>query len=129
MRGNYPLTRVKMHRVLLELLAHDEVKLRYKFMATREGFVDWDDIMPPTNITIFIDANTDPSNHVSAVLHELLHVALYPCWVGRLSDDYLEVGMLAFEADMYQYVKRSPSRLAKWNTLIEEKLKGDADGV
>ena len=122
MRGNYPLTRVKMHRVLLELLAHDEVRLTYKGMVKREGFADWDDIMPPTNITLLVDANTNPTSHLSAVLHELLHIALYPCFVGRLHDDYLEVSVLAFETDMYQYVKRSPARLAKWNALIEKKL-------
>lgn len=122
MRGNYPLTRPKMHRALLQLLAHDEVRLTYKGMVKREGFADWDDIMPPTNITILVDANTNPLDHVSAVIHELLHVTLYPSFVGRLADDYLEVAVLAFERDMWAYVKRSPARLAKWYELIQRKL-------
>lgn len=126
MRGNYPLTRTKMHAALLQLLAHDEVRVTYKGMLKREGFVDWDDIMPPTNITILVDANTDPLNHVSAVIHELLHVTLYPCWLGRLSEDYLEVGVLAYERDMYEWVKKSPARLAKWNALIAKKLNPEA---
>lgn len=123
MRGNYPLTRPKLHRVLLDLLRHDEVRLRYKAMRKNEGFVDWDDIMPPTNITIDVDANTNPTAHLSAVVHELLHVAFYPMLVGRMSDEFSEVGILAYERDMYAYIQRSPSRVAKWTAAIEAKLK------
>ena len=127
MRGNYPLTRPRLHAVLLELLEHGEVRLRYRAMSDNEGFVDWDDIMPPTNITIDVDANTNPTAHVSAVVHELLHVALYPMFCGRMSDDYAEVAVLAYERDMFEYIRKSPARMARWMATIEVKLSNKGD--
>ena len=123
MRGNYPLTRDKTHRVLLEILAHQETTLVYKHMVKNEGRIDWDDISPPTNIVIKIDANENPLDHVSAVIHELMHIVLYPIHIGRFSDDYREIGVLAYEKDMYEHVKRSKRRLSRWVDLIAEKLK------
>lgn len=122
MRGNYPLTRVSLHRVCLDLLAHHEATLSYRHSPNNEGFVDWDEVVPISCIHLFIDANTSPLDHISAVLHELLHVVLCNCFIGRMSDEYQEVAILAYERDLYDYIKRSPARLKKWQTLIRSKL-------
>lgn len=122
MRGNYPLTRAKLHAAALQLLGHPECRLIYGPLATTYGRADWDDIMPPTNIVIRIDANADPLGHLGVVVHELLHILLYPCFVGRLTEDYLEVAILAYEADLAAYINASPRRRALWEALIARKL-------
>ena len=98
-------------------------------MPENEGFIVWDDIMPPTNITISVDANENPTDHISTVLHELLHVTLFPLYIGRMVDDYAEVMVLAYEKDMYAYVKKSKDRLARWNDIIGGKLAEAKDGT
>lgn len=91
-------------------------------MVKNEGHIEYDDLTPPTNIQIKIDANTAPLNHMSAVIHELLHVVSDSLHAGRLADDLKEVLVLSLERHMYEYVKSSKTRLAKWNSLIERKL-------
>lgn len=92
-------------------------------MLTTAGTVLWDDIFPPTNIRIKIDAND--GEHVKKVVHELLHVMLYDLWVGRLDATLDEVLIDAMTTDMYLYVNKSKTRLALWLDLIDEKLKED----
>jgi hypothetical protein len=92
-------------------------------MTEARGRVVWDTVLPPRDISITIDANDDPLQHISTVIHELFHVVLYVAFFGWFSDDYEEVAILAYERDMYEYVKNSPQRLAKWTALIECKLR------
>lgn len=103
-------------------------------MRAQQGHSDWDDLPPPTNINMRVDANQDPGKHVSVVIHELLHIIFSTMFIGFVADEVEEVMVLALEADMYDYVKRSKSRTAKWHSLIEQKLaaatagKGSHDG-
>lgn len=96
-------------------------------MVHNEGHIVWDDISPPTNLNIKIDANENPTQHLSAVIHELLHVILCPMFVGRMAMDYQEIAVLAYETDMYAYITKSPARLAKWNDLIGQKRQPEKD--
>lgn len=91
-------------------------------MTENAGLAVWDDICPPTNIQISIDANS--GDHTSSVIHELLHIILYPCYVGRLDDELIEVQILGMEQFMYNYVKKSPKRVSTWSGLIQKKLLG-----
>lgn len=122
MRGNYPLTRKKLHAALIELLEHPEVRLRYSTMTAQQGHSLWDDITPPTNIVLRVDANRAPLDHLSTVIHELAHVVLRTMFVGFVADDLEEVMVLAIERDLYDYVKRSRQRLERWNEAIKSKL-------
>lgn len=122
MKGSYPLTRVKLHRVLLEFLSHPEVHLEYRHLTENRGRVTWDPIFPPTNMHIRIDANDDPLKHVSTVVHELTHVLFRPMFAGFMDDDLEEKMILGLEASLYSDIEKSPKRLAQWNKLIERKL-------
>lgn len=122
MRGTYPLSRVKLHRVLLELLKHPEVKLRYTNMVTQQGHSLWNPIGPPTDILIRVNANRNPVHHITTVVHELIHVVLYTMFIGLVEEDLEEVMVLALEADIYAYINKSKTRLARWNSIIAEKL-------
>ena len=129
MTGKYPLSRAKAHKVLLEFLAHPQVHLTYKPMPKHRGRVIWDTVLPPRDIWITVDANDNPLKHISTVIHELFHTVLYMAFFGWFTDDYEEVGILAYEQDMFSYVEKSPERLAKWTVLIAEKLKeNEANG-
>ena len=126
MKGNYPLSRAKLHRALLELLQHPEVHLTYQPLKWG-GKCDWDDISPPTNIRIKIDANGGEA--VRFVIHELLHVILAPIFVGRLDETLEEVTVVAFDTYMWAYVEKSPERHARWARLIKKKLDEDLKPV
>ena len=122
MKGKYPLTRVKLNSLLLHLLSHPEVTLAYRKLKCNEAEVGWLDVMPPTKIIVWVDANSNPLDHISSVIHELLHVVLYPMYIGRLTDDYAEVMILAYEADLYKYVKSTKGVVNKWTSAINAKL-------
>ena len=82
----------------------------------QDAQVNWDDVFPPTNIHVALDANSgDP---VKLLIHELLHVVLYDMFVGRLDETLEEVIIVAYEKYIYDYVQAKPSRLAKWNRLV-----------
>jgi hypothetical protein len=123
-KGTYPLNTTKLHRVLLELLRHPEVHLTYEHMTAQQGHNLWDEIMPPTNLRIRVDANqqTGVLDHLGTVVHELLHVVVYPMSLGRLSDDLDEVLALALDAYMIAYIRKSPKRLSIWTEAINQKL-------
>src|SRR5678809_263464 len=97
--GNYPLNLQKLHRLCLELLQHPEVTLRYTHMTAQQGHCEWDDLFPPTNIEIKVDANQqiDGIDHIGTTVHELPHVLLMPMCLGWLSDDLEEHVILAMD--------------------------------
>lgn len=85
--------------------------------------MEWDEVFPPTNIRIKVDANN--GDHVSSVIHELLHVVFYDMLYGRLDAKLDEVVILALERDTYEYVKKVPGRYLIWDQLINRKLSED----
>lgn len=98
------------------------MRLKYTNMVSQQGHSLWDDITPPTNIAIRIDANRNPVDHVTTVVHELIHIVFHTMFVGFVAEDLEEVMVLGLEVDMYNYIKKSPARLAKWNSIIATKL-------
>mgnify|MGYP006266383227 CR=1 FL=1 len=80
----------------------------------------WDELFPPTNIRIKVDANA--GQHISSVVHELLHVILYEMFLGRLGATLEEVCVVSLESYLSGYINKSPERVAKWTRLIESKL-------
>lgn len=93
-------------------------------MTAQQGLSLWDEIAPPTNIVIKVDANqqTGTMDHVSTVVHELLHVVLITMFIGMFDDALEEVCILALDADMMAYIRRSPRRLHLWEEAINSKL-------
>lgn len=75
---------------------------------------------PPYEVEIKIDANHQPIVHY--IIHELLHVVYSPFLTGIMDDSLEEAVIVGLDAYMFNYVKASRSRLAKWNALIEKKL-------
>jgi len=67
-----------------------------------------------------VDANNTPVVHY--VIHELLHVILSELVLGKFDDSLEEVMIVALDTHIFEFVSKSKSRLAKWNTLIERKL-------
>lgn len=115
--------------MLLELLAHPEVTLRFRPSPAYGGEVDWREVYPPTCIKIKIDANG--GDQIEFVIHELLHVVLHPLVIGRVDSTLEELWIVALAGYMAAFVKRSPERLAKWEKLIRAKLAESdaADGL
>jgi hypothetical protein len=93
-------------------------------MTAQQGHNLWNEIMPPTDIKIRVDANQQTGNvdHIGTVVHELLHVVVYPMSLGRLCDDLDEVMTLALDAHMVAYIRKSPKRVAAWTEAINQKL-------
>jgi len=93
-------------------------------MVAQQGFNHWDEIHPPTNIRIKVDANqqTGVLDHISTVVHELIHTVILPVLLGWFTDDLEEVIVLALDATMLEYIRKSPARLSKWTELINTKL-------
>ncbi len=110
--------------MLLELLRHPEVHLTYQMMTGQQGHCLWDWVGPPTNIRIRVDANqqTGAIDHIGTVVHELLHLIVFPMSLGRFSDDLDEVLVLALDAHMVTYIRKSPRRLQLWTEAINQKL-------
>ena len=105
------------------------MNLRYQKLVDKAGQVVFDELGPPTNIQIHVDANDDPTNHISTVVHELLHVILFTMFIGFVDDTIEEIMIVALEAELYKYIKRSKSRLTLWNDLISRKLVEAPDGT
>jgi len=119
MKGKYPLTRARLHRALLDLLMHKEVHLTYTPLKYG-GHCEWDEVFPPTNIRIRVDANS--GDDIKFVIHELLHVIFHPIFVGRVDDTLEEVCIIALDTYMHEYVDKSPERLTHWRRLVTKKL-------
>lgn len=87
---------------------------------SQDAHIQWDDVFPPTNIRIAIDANAgDP---VKLALHELLHLVLYDMHVGRLDETLEEVMIIAYENYIYAYIEASPKRKAEWVRVITKRI-------
>ena len=98
--------------------------VRFKHMTAQTGLSDWDDVVPPTNIIITVNANdqTGVADHVAVVIHELLHVMFMPMCLGWLTEEMEEVVILALDAHMSKYVTESPTRLHLWEKEIAKKI-------
>mgnify|MGYP006992522021 CR=1 FL=1 len=105
---------------LFRLLKHPEVKLEYGPLTHHVAQAIWEEALPPTNIRLKVDANQD--NHLSSVIHELLHIAFCGMFTGYIDDDLEEVCVSALEKYVYEYIAASPQRESRWNRLIESKL-------
>ncbi len=94
-------------------------------MTAQQGLSNWHDVHPPTNIDIGVDANqqTGALDHISTVVHELLHVVFLPMCLGWLTDEMEEIVILALDADITAYIRKSPKRLHVWEEAIAAKLK------
>jgi hypothetical protein len=94
-------------------------------MIKTQGRADWDDICPPTNIRIKVDANqqTGEIDHIGTVVHELIHIIVMPSVLGWYDEALEEVIVLAMDAHMIAYIRKSPKRLHEWTETINEKLK------
>ena len=108
-----------MNRALLDLLRHDETHLVYGPLKIA-GRVTWDQLLPPTNIQIKIDANA--GEHASYALHELLHVLLHVLFGIFFDDNLEEVCIIALSDYMYTYIKADPKRYMQWTSLIDHKI-------
>ena len=127
MKGKYPLNRAKLHRALLELLNSPQVTLRQTTMRAHAGHTAWDDIHPPSNIKIRVDANSgDP---IEITIHELIHVVVYPMTLGHVDNTLDEVIVDALTSYVFAYVQKNPARMREWTTLIKRKLKESDDTV
>ena len=99
--------------------------LTFGQMTAQQGLSLWDEIAPPTNIVLKVDANqqTGTMDHISTVVHELLHVIMITMFIGFVDEKLEEVGILAYDAHIMQYIRRSPKRLHLWEEAINDKLK------
>ena len=89
--------------------------------APYAGHIIYDpDHWPPFTAKIRIDANNQPI--VRFVIHELMHFMFSTLFAGYMDDTLDEVCIVALDNYLYEYVKKSKTRLGKWNTLIEKKL-------
>lgn len=101
--------------------------LRQTAMRAQAGHSDWDDVYPPSNIKIRVDANGgDP---VEITIHELIHVVFHPMTLGHVDDTLDEVIVDAMTHYIFAYVQKSPARLKQWTVLIKKKLKESDDSV
>jgi hypothetical protein len=97
-------------------------------MTKYGGDVDWDPILPPTNIKIVVDANAE-TDLIRFVIHELIHITMCGMFVGWVDDQLEEACMLGMEELVYAHVKKSPERERQWRAVLEAKFaeatKGD----
>jgi hypothetical protein len=116
-----PWSRPRLHQHLYDLLNRPtttvtaRTKLR-GFMAD----VVFDTRWPPQNVKIEIDMNNAEPIHT--IIHELLHVVLSETVCGKFDSSLEEVVILSLDEYIYNWVKASPKRLAKWQKLLEAKL-------
>lgn len=78
--------------------------------------MDWEKGRHPTAVEIQVDIDKDGA--IRCVIHELLHVVLAD-ELGWASGEVEEVIVLALETELYEYVKKSPRRLAGWRKAID----------
>jgi hypothetical protein len=104
---------------MLEFLQHPEVHLTYGPLKTAAK-VEWDNILPPTNVRIKIDANCGDT--VNYLIHEIIHILFHGMFLGWVDGKLEEAAVVGLDQYMYEYVKRSPVRFARWNDTISTKL-------
>lgn len=89
----------------------------------REGWmgnVDFSDKFPPAKIEIDLDLNAlEP---IGIVIHELIHVVMSELVLGKFDESLEEVIVLGLDKYIYDWVKASPARKRKWQTLLDKKL-------
>ncbi len=125
MKGKFPLSKAKLNAALLQMLLHPEVHLTYQHQTAQQGMNVWDEIHPPTNLRVKVDANqqTGVVDHIGTVVHELIHVVVMPMCLGWFTEDLEEAIVCALDAQMMTYIRRSPTRLHAWTEAINTKLK------
>jgi hypothetical protein len=98
-------------------------------MSAQQGLSTWDEIAPPTRIKIKVDANqqTGAMDHIGTVVHELLHIVLITLFIGFFDASLEEVCILALDANMMEYIRKSPRRLHLWEETINAKLQAVQD--
>lgn len=84
------------------------------------GSCDFDDFFPPRYIKIEVDANAGDT--IPTVLHELIHVIFSEIIWGKFDPTLEEVWIMAYETYMWEFIKVSPARLKKWNSIIDRKI-------
>lgn len=109
----------------MKLLVLDRTTVESGTLIKSGATVEFDDSGRLEYIRIKIDANTgDP---VEYVIHELLHVVFHEVLLWKVDETIEEIFILALDEQMYDFVKSSKQRLAKWNALINEKLNEDVE--
>ena len=120
-KARKPWGKVNLHRQLLLLLDRPTTTLKFGTKVNGIGAdCDFDDYFPPRWIKITVDANNN--DNVRFVIHELLHVMLSELVLGKFDQTLEEVLVLSLDTYMWNFVKSSKVRLAKWEALIQKKL-------
>lgn len=120
-RVRKPWSTQSLHRHLLNLLDRPTTQLHARALrGDVAANVDFDDYFPPAYVKINVDLNNP--DRVQYVIHELKHVVLSELVWGKFDETLEEVITVALDTHMYEYVKRSKARLARWEKLIEQKL-------
>ena len=119
-------TRPVIHRQLLLFLERPGTSL--VLGSVRNGYaghVTFADYPPYDKIEIRIDANNHGEEQpiTLMVLHELLHVMFMEMFRCQVDGTVEEALVLGLEKMVWEYIKASPTRQAKWDRLIVKKLK------
>lgn len=69
---------------------------------------------------IEVDANNQ--NVSQFVMHELTHVIISELILGKFDPTLEEAFLLGLETFMWDFISKSPARVAKWDKLIQKKL-------
>jgi hypothetical protein len=101
------------------MLQSKKVTLRFQPLDGIIARVTWDHTEPPSNIVVLVDDAKD--GKIRCVVHELLHVELRNQFDG-LDATFEEAAILAFEELIFEWIKRSPQRIAAWRRAIDSKL-------
>jgi len=90
-------------------------------MRVLAGHVNWEEVWPPTSVKIKVDANA--GEPLESIVHELIHVVLYPMTLGHIDATLDEVLVVAMTSYVYDFIAKNPARLKQWNILVKRKLK------
>jgi hypothetical protein len=71
-------------------------------------------------VKIAIDANNNQTTQF--VMHELIHVMISETVLGKFDATLEEAFLIGLENFMWDFISKSPVRLAKWEKLIQKKL-------
>ena len=107
--------------MMLDLLSRSIVTVKLGNKRNGEGaHCDFDDWYPPRWIRITIDANNN--ENVKFVMHELIHVMISELILGCFDETLKEAFLLGLENWMWDFISKSPQRLAKWEKALAVKI-------